>query len=129
MDILTTILLVMLMFLCIGVLVQTSRLMRNIKILRSTDFKQMIVALDRSAAEARQVIVDMKETLGGCVAANNLSLETAQDLRDELSLMAQVANSAGDRLLDAITQANEHPLSKIVAHLKIDLAQDQKDPV
>lgn len=129
MDSLTTILLVMLMVLCIGVLVQTSRLMRNIKILRSTDFKQMILALDRSAEQARQVITEMKETLGGCVAANNLSLETAQDLRDELSLMTQVANSTGDRILETIEKANEHPLSKIVAHLQRDLAHNQKDIV
>jgi hypothetical protein len=129
MDILTTILLVMLMFLCAGVLVQTSRLMRHIKILRSTDFKQMILALDRSSEQARQVISEMKESLGGCVAANNLSLETAQDLRDELSLMAQVANSAGDRILETIGKANEHPLTKIVAHLQQDLPQQHKDTV
>lgn len=129
MDVLTTILLVMLMFLCIGVLVQTSRLMRNIKILRSTDFKQMILALDRSSEQARQVISEIKETLGGCVAANNFSLEAAQELRDELSLMSQVANSAGDRILEAIEKANEHPLSKIVAQLQQDLAHNQKDVV
>lgn len=127
MDVLTTILLVMLMFLCIGVLVQTSRLMRNIKMLRSINFKQMILAVDRSAEQARQVTYEMKEALGGCVAANNLSLEAAQDLRDELSLISEVANSAGDRMLQVIAQANSHPLSKIVSHLQLDLAQTDKD--
>jgi hypothetical protein len=50
-------------------------------------------------------------------------------LRDELSLMTQVANSTGDRILETIEKANEHPLSKIVAHLQRDLAHNQKDIV
>ena len=115
-----------LMILCIAVLVQTGRLMRNIRAIRSTDFKSMIVALDRSSEEARQVIRDMKETLSGCVLANNLTLGKSQDLRDELSFMSDLANSAADRVIEAVDQANAHPLSQFVSQLRTEIESRQK---
>ena len=117
---------VILMILCAAVLVQTARLMRNIKALRSTDFKAMILAMDRSAEEARQVIVEMKETLGGCVAANNLSMKASQDLRDELSLITDLANAAADRIIASVAEANEHPVSQVVSFLKQEISATRK---
>ena len=40
-----------------------------------------------------------------------------------------VIKTTGDRILETIEKANEHPLSKIVAHLQRDLAHNQKDIV
>ena len=93
-----------LMLLCIAVLVQTARLMRSIRAIRSIDFKGTIVALDKSSEEARQVIQEMKEALSGCVLANKLALSKSQDLRDELSFMSDLANSSADRVIEAVEQ-------------------------
>jgi cell division septum initiation protein DivIVA len=114
------------MLLCVGVLVQTSRLMRKIKVLRSTSFKAMIQAMDRSAEESRIVIAEMKETLGGCVAANNMSMQAAQNLRDELSLITDLANAAADRIISSVTEANEHPISEVVSFLKQEIGSTRK---
>lgn len=118
-----------LMILCIAVLVQTARLMRSIKILRSTDFKGTIVALDRSSEEARQVTQETKEALSGCALANKLTLTKSQDLRDELSFMADLANSAADRVIEAVEQANAHPLSQVVSQLRAEIETRQKDNI
>jgi hypothetical protein len=115
-----------LMILCIAVLIQTARLMRSVRALRSTDFKGTIVALDKSSEEARQVMQEMKEALSGCVLANKLTLSKSQDLRDELSFMSDLANSSADRVIEAVEQANAHPLSQVVSQLRTEIETRQK---
>jgi hypothetical protein len=84
------------MILCAAVLVQSVRMMRSLKAVRG-GFHRLV---DRSTAEARMVLSELKTALGDCAGAAR-ALAEGKAIADELTVMVGIANASADRMADA----------------------------
>ena len=95
------------MLFCFAVLVQSVRMMRSLKTVKDGALTNVVEALDKSTAQARAVLSDMKETLRGDCAANARLVEQARVLRDELEMMIGIADASAERIVTAVQQNNQ----------------------
>jgi hypothetical protein len=97
------------MILCLAVIVQSARMMRSLRTVKNADLGGMISALDMSTARAHAVLSDLKALLGGDVVANAKMLERAEEIRDELSVMVDIADASAERIMAAASSARATP--------------------
>jgi hypothetical protein len=88
------------MILCAAVLVQSVRMMRSLKAVRGGAIVEVVTLLDRSTAEARMVLSELKTALGDCAGAAK-ALADGHAIADELTVMVGIANASADRMADA----------------------------
>lgn len=93
------------MMFCAAVLVQSVRMMRSLKTVKEGALTQVVEALDKSTAQARTVLSDLKVTLGEC-ADNARLVAEGKELAEELSVMIGIANATAERLLEAASAVN-----------------------
>lgn len=91
--------------LCVAVVLQSMRMMRNVRAIKSDTFGETITALDQATAQARAVLAELKTVLSTDGAANVRSIASGETLRDELSLMVGIGNAVADRIMDAAAAA------------------------
>jgi len=91
---------------CAAVLVQSVRMMRSLKVVKDGALTEMVDALDKSTAQARAVLSEMKAILGGEYIANAKLVEEARTMRDELGVMIGIADASAERIVDAASAAN-----------------------
>lgn len=96
------------MIFCFAVLVQSVRMMRSLKSVKEGALTEVVGALDRSTAQARAVLSDMKATLGECAGGQRVVLE-GKEMAEELSVMIGIANATAERLVEAAGSANRRP--------------------
>lgn len=96
------------MIFCLAVLVQSVRMMRSLKSVKEGALTEVVGALDRSTAQARAVLSDMKATLGECAGGQRVVLE-GKEMAEELSVMIGIANATAERLVEAASSANRRP--------------------
>lgn len=99
---------VLTMILCMAVLVQSVRMMRSLRTVKDGALTDVVGALEKATAQARAVLSDMKATLGTDCAQHARLVTQARDLRDELSDMIGIADSACERIVGAVGIANAH---------------------
>jgi hypothetical protein len=99
---------VLTMILCMAVLVQSVRMMRSLRTVKDGALTDVVGALEKATAQARAVLSDMKATLGTECAQNARLVGQARDLRDELSDMIGIADSACERIVGAVGIASAH---------------------
>ncbi|MET0309663.1 MAG: DUF6468 domain-containing protein [Sphingomonas sp.] len=92
--------------LCMAVLVQSVRMMRSLRTVKDGALTDVVGALEKATAQARAVLSDMKATLGTECAQHARLVGQARDLRDELSDMIGIADSACERIVNAVGIAN-----------------------
>jgi hypothetical protein len=92
------------MILCAAVLIQSVRMIRSLKAIRSGAITEVVALLDRSTGEARSVLSDLKVTLAHCSSTAN-ALSEGQAITDELTVMIGIANASADRMADAANAA------------------------
>lgn len=97
---------VLTIILCVAVLVQSMRMMRSLRAVKDGALTDVVKALDQATVHARSVLSDMKQTLGTDCARHARLVEQARDLRDELSDMIGIADSACERIVSAVSLAN-----------------------
>ncbi|WP_294258430.1 DUF6468 domain-containing protein [uncultured Sphingomonas sp.] len=97
---------VLTIILCVAVLVQSMRMMRSLRTVKDGALTDVVKALDHATVQARAVLSDMKATLGTDCARHARLVEQARDLRDELSDMIGIADSACERIVSAVSLAN-----------------------
>ncbi|WP_333572702.1 DUF6468 domain-containing protein [Sphingomonas sp.] len=97
---------VLTIILCVAVLVQSMRMMRSLRTVKEGALTDVVKALDNATVQARSVLSDMKATLGTDCARHARLVEQARDLRDELSDMIGIADSACERIVSAVSLAN-----------------------
>lgn len=93
---------------CLAVLVQSVRMMRALKAMKEGGLSEVVEALDRSTAQARGVLSELKATLGEC-ARSERGLRDGRELADELGVMIGIANASAERLMEAADVANRKP--------------------
>ena len=93
------------MLFCIAVLVQSVRLMRALRAVKSDDFGAIISALDASTARARTVLADLRETLRTECAANARVIAGGTAMREELTVMSGIADSVAERIMAAVSMS------------------------
>ena len=104
----TTINIVTMMF-CLAVLVQSVRMMRSLQAVKDGGLGEVIEALDRSTAQAREVLSELKVALAQCVGSGRVVAE-GKDLAEELGVMIGIANASAERLVEASSRANQRPV-------------------
>jgi hypothetical protein len=87
--------------LCLGVILQSARMIRNIRQVQTGDLGDTIKSLDRATAQARAVLAELKDVLLTDGAANARTIATGETLRDELSVMVGIGNAVADRIMEA----------------------------
>ena len=97
---------VLTMILCMAVLVQSVRMMRSLRTVKDGALTEVVGALEKATSQARTVLSDMKSTLGTECAQHARLVGQARDLRDELSDMIGIADSACERIVNAVGIAN-----------------------
>lgn len=99
---------VLTMILCMAVLVQSVRMMRSLRTVKDGALTEVVGALEKATSQARTVLSDMKSTLGTECAQHARLVGQARDLRDELSDMIGIADSACERIVNAVGIANAY---------------------
>lgn len=99
---------VLTMILCMAVLVQSVRMMRSLRTVKDGALTEVVGALEKATSQARTVLSDMKATLGTECAQHARLVGQARDLRDELSDMIGIADSACERIVNAVGIANAY---------------------
>lgn len=102
-----TIINVALMLLCVAVLVQSARMMRSFRAIKSGDLGDMVKSLDNATAQARTVLGELRELLATDGAANARSIASGEALRDELSVMVGIGNAVAERIMEAASTTGE----------------------
>lgn len=88
----------LLAILCGGVIVQTVRLMRKLRLVADGRLGEAVAALDTATREARTVLSGLRQALGGDGAAVAREVLAARDLSEELRLMIGIADAMAERL-------------------------------
>jgi hypothetical protein len=107
---------VLTMIFCLAVLVQSVRMMRSLRTVKDGALTQVVEALEKATGQARTVLSDMKTTLGGECAENARLVDIARGLRDELSMMVDLADSAAERIVAVVGTANALSAAAVSAH-------------
>ncbi|NIJ34729.1 DUF6468 domain-containing protein [Sphingomonas oligoaromativorans] len=94
--------------LCLGVILQSVRMIRNIRLIQTGDLGDTIKSLDRATAQARAVLAELKDVLITDGAANARIIATGETLRDELSVMVGIGNAVADRIMEAASPGDQH---------------------
>jgi hypothetical protein len=94
------------MIFCMAVLVQSVRMMKSLRTVKDGALTETVTALQNATTQARAVLSDMKQTLGTEGAQNARVVEQARALRDELSDMIGIADSACERIVNSVALVN-----------------------
>ncbi len=93
--------------LCPSVLLQSARVMRSFRDIKSGDLGDTVKSLDRATSQARVILAELKELLSTDGAANARTIALGETLRDELSVMVGIGNAVAERIMDAPTIAGD----------------------
>lgn len=86
--------------LCTGVIVQTMRLIKRLKLVTNGSLGETVKALIKATNDARTVLDGLRHALSGDGKEVATHVTTARTLSDELSLLIGIANAVADRLVD-----------------------------
>lgn len=87
--------------LCCGVMVQTVRLMRRLRLIADGRLGEAVSALDSATREARTVLAGLRQALGGDGAAVAREVMAARALSEELRVMIGIADAMAERLAES----------------------------
>jgi hypothetical protein len=90
------------MMFCAAVLVQSVRMIRCLRAVKGVAFGTMVAALDTSTAQAHAVLADLRETLRTDCAANARVIASGTAMREELTVMAGIADAVAERIVEAV---------------------------
>mgnify|MGYP003584988345 CR=1 FL=1 len=96
----------MMMLLCVAVIVQTLRVSKSIRDLRSVSLGDSVVQLERATGQARAVLGELKVLLANEAVAQSRGAANSEALRDELAVMVGIGNSVADRIMEAVAAQN-----------------------
>lgn len=97
---------VMMLLLCVAVIVQTLRMGKSIRDLRTTSLNDSVAQLERATGQARTVLGELKTLLANEVVAQSRGAANGEALRDELAVMVGIGNSVADRIMEAVAAQN-----------------------
>jgi hypothetical protein len=127
--------------LCLAVLVQSVRMMRSLKAVGNDQLTSVVTALDESTTQARMVLSNLKHTLEGDFAGSVKLVLEGREIRDELKMLIEIANSMAERLCDSSRPVAEpepqptfeapapRPVERAPEPLVINLAPEPAEPV
>lgn len=99
----------LLALLCLGVIVQTRRLMGRLRTVTDGSMQATVAALDKATAEARAVLEGLRRLLADDGAAVARNVAAARALQDELGVLIGLADAMAERLVEARRAPVEPP--------------------
>jgi hypothetical protein len=93
--------------LCAAVVLQSVRMMRNIREIKTGAFGETIKSLETATGQARSVLAELKAVLSTDGAASARTIASGETLREELSLMVGIGNAVADRIMEAAAAAEQ----------------------
>jgi hypothetical protein len=100
---------------CSAVLVQSVRLIRFLREMKGVAFGEMVASLDTATIQAKSVLADLRETLRVDCAANARVIASGTAMREELTVMAGIADAVAERIVGAVEKSNPRPEPKPAA--------------
>ena len=100
------------MLFCSAVLVQSVRMIRCLRAVKGAAFGEIVTALDAATAQAREVLAELRETLRTDCAANARVIATGTAMREELTVMAGIADAVAERIVEAVEKSSAPPPPK-----------------
>ena len=95
-----------LMLLCATVIVQSIRLTKSFKTIRSSALDESVAQLDRATGQAKAVLAELKTLLSTDGVAQSRVIKDGEALRDELSVMVGIGNAVAERIMEAVAAQN-----------------------
>lgn len=117
--------------LCLAVLVQSVRMMRSLKAVSNDQIGTVVTALDESTTQARVVLSSLKHTLEGDFAGSVKLVLESREIRDELKMLIEIANSMAERLCESrspIAAPEPEPMVAAPAQRLADV-EPEREPV
>lgn len=93
--------------LCIGVIVQSGRMMQRLRLVSDGQMGAIVAALDRATSQASTVLAGLRSTLSIDGAAVARDVAEARDLKEELAVLIGIANAMADRLAEGSGRMSE----------------------
>lgn len=93
--------------LCIAVIVQSLRMSKGIREIRSSSLNEGVEHLDAATARAQAVLLELKSVLAAASAAQNRAMANGEALREELSVVVGIGNAVAERIIEAAAAQNE----------------------
>lgn len=93
--------------LCLAVIVQSIRMAKNVRDIRSSPLDKSVAQLDRATAQAHAVLIELKALLATDAMAQGRAMSSAEALRDELSVMVGIGNAVAERIVEAAALQKE----------------------
>ncbi|PZQ94495.1 MAG: hypothetical protein DI533_22095 [Cereibacter sphaeroides] len=87
--------------LCLAVLIQSARMMRNLKAVNIGTMGTVVLGLDHATNHARQVLNELKAALIAEGDQNARVVAESEAMRDELRTLIEIADNMASRLADA----------------------------
>ena len=100
-----TVMNVLTMVLCCGVLLQSWRMSQLLKRFRTADFPAMVTGITGATEEAEAVLERLRALLANAAEPKLKAIATADRIADELGVMIGLANASADRLQDILREA------------------------
>ena len=105
--------------LCIGVLVQSMRMSRHLKAMKSAGLSEMVAALDHSTTQARLIVAELRTLLRGEGASQLRSIEKGKEITDELNVIIGIADAAAERIIGAVTNVSAGEQATLIKQAEV----------
>lgn len=106
-----------------AMLIQSVRLMRSFRQLRTSGLSEVIGAIDRATTEATAVLNELRTTLAEDINANRQLVAKAAELRDELEMMSEMGNATAERILGAVEASRLNALADLARSERVQSGQ------
>ncbi|MBT0670574.1 hypothetical protein HT136_19585 [Novosphingobium profundi] len=100
---------------CLTVLVQSWRMERRMKVFRETKLSEGVLQLDHATERARAVLGELKRLFATEGVAQAKAFSTAEELREELTMMVGIGNAVAERIMDAAADTHAKTAAKTEA--------------
>lgn len=100
---------------CLTVLVQSWRMERRMKVFRETKLSEGVLQLDHATERARAVLGELKRLFATEGVAQAKAFSTAEELREELTMMVGIGNAVAERIMDAAADTHAKTAAKTAA--------------
>lgn len=101
--------------LCVAVIVQTMRMAKSLRDIRTSALNESVARLEHATDQARAVLGHMKTLLATEVVAQGRAVAASEALRDELSVMVGIGNAVAERIVEAAATQKEAQAAEPVA--------------
>lgn len=116
---------VVLIVVCACVFLQVARMNRRMRAFREKELAIGVKQFEEATDQARKVLAELKQVLSTDGVEQAQLIASAEEIRDELSVMVGIGNSVAERIMDAAQKASK--ISEMAQNSEAQLAQSNTE--